>query len=533
MTSSRRSPSNAAGAASSWKLSRSLFAPLTALDWLLILLLGSFLLANCVVHSQHRLLWSDELLAARITGDTFPSMVRGWWWGADGGPPLFYLGGWLLQHLFGHAELSLRLFSAAGMGIAATLLWAAARRYAGTLPVAVAVATCFLLPSYVRWQEVNGRFYGLFFATAALASLMFLITAECEPTTATLLCLALSHAALLGSHTLGIVYSFSLIAGTVVLDRSYARWRPKLYLAALAGWLVLPLCYHALRQSSWVAPVTFWTVKPNHHEFLLGLTAFSPALLHLSPVFLLLAAGRLYFTGAWRQIPRGPLALCAALVLAQTILFLKSQTGISIYSDRYLLPLLTVTILSLAGFLQLVLPRKLTLAMGNPGAAVVALAVMIPCCVFAFRQQDLYWLYPRKGLVERLTAGIPNGSPVLTTSLPPFLLLSHYDSDRRVLYLLDTKRNLGGDTPSGDFYTQRLLTNWTRAGYNTQDLLPCHVLMSSFPDFYVLADPSGDRWIGTELRNAGYSAQKIGTIPEWYAVTLWHIRQTSSSRYPC
>ena len=179
MTSSRRSPSNAAGAASSWKLSRSLFAPLTALDWLLILLLGSFLLANCVVHSQHRLLWSDELLAARITGDTFPSMVRGWWWGADGGPPLFYLGGWLLQHLFGHAELSLRLFSAAGMGIAATLLWAAARRYAGTLPVAVAVATCFLLPSYVRWQEVNGRFYGLFFATAALASLMFLITAEC------------------------------------------------------------------------------------------------------------------------------------------------------------------------------------------------------------------------------------------------------------------------------------------------------------------------------------------------------------------
>ena len=168
----------------------------------------------------------------------------------------------------------------------------------------------------------------------------------------------------------------------------------------------------------------------------------------------------------WRCVPRLP--------WPKTILFLKSQTGISIYSDRYLLPLLTVTILSLAGFLQLVLPRKLTLAMGNPGAAVVALAVMIPCCVFAFRQQDLYWLYPRKGLVERLTAGIPNGSPVLTTSLPPFLLLSHYDRDRRVLYLLDTKRNLGGDTPSGDFYTQRLLTNWTRAGYNTRT--SCHAM---------------------------------------------------------
>ncbi len=415
---------------------------MTPADWTLVLLLAAFLFGLCWFRSRTRLFWADELYGARVVGDpSFRHMLTGWRDGADGGGLVYYLLARLWTRLFGLNELTFRLFSTAGMAAAVVFVWAAVRRYTSTLIVALSVGIVFLTPAVMLWQEVNARFYGLFLASAALASLFFLVTAERTPTRSDLLLTACAHTCLVGSHILGLVYSFSLIAGMFLLDRLERRTRWPLYLTAGSGWLLLPLSYQAIRSSASVAQGSFWTRKPGPLQLLLGWSVFGKTTLWLLLVLAFLVLLRTWILrkaprpAPWQSQHRSVLFLIASLCLAQLILYAKSQVGVSIYSDRYLLPVSIATVFALAWCLARLLPRS-TAALPPTISFSLAAVALLPLCLFAYRRVSYPYLYPAPGYPQRASAAIPPGAPVLA-SIPAFTLFANYDPAHRYLFLLD------------------------------------------------------------------------------------------------
>ncbi|MBE7182089.1 MAG: glycosyltransferase family 39 protein, partial [Terriglobus roseus] len=199
-------------------------------DWIMFAMVCSIMVSLTVVRSRTHLLWADELFTrSMITPPSVKTTLLGSYKGADGGGVLFYLlaRGWYL--IFGDSALALRLFSTLGMCSALLFTWAGARRYFAPLPVGLAVALMYLSTPVLLWQNDNARFYGLFLASAALASYLFLKSAEQPLTRLELVALAAAHSGLIGSHILGIAYSFALITGMVLLDLSSQRLRPSLY----------------------------------------------------------------------------------------------------------------------------------------------------------------------------------------------------------------------------------------------------------------------------------------------------------------
>lgn len=136
---------------------------MTAADWFLAYCFSATFLTLCVLRSRTHFLWADEIFGYRVlSAQPFSSVVKGWWEGADGGGPVYYLLAKVWIHFFGLSALTLRLFSAAGMCTAVLLLWITARRFLSTVAISFSMGLVYLIPLETRWQEVNGRFYVLF-----------------------------------------------------------------------------------------------------------------------------------------------------------------------------------------------------------------------------------------------------------------------------------------------------------------------------------------------------------------------------------
>ena len=522
------------------KLPARTFAVLTWADLALLLALAAFLIVMCAVRSRTRLLWADELLGDRLlNAPTSVGAMRGWWEGADGGGPMYYVLGRLWVGLFGHTALSLRMFSAAGMAAGLALVWTAARRYFSLVSVAWSSAVVYLYAAGVRWQEVNGRFYGLFFAAAALASLWFLVVADRQTSRKDLVMTGLAHALLIGSHILGMVYSFSLIVGMVGLDcvRGQVRW--KLYASAVAGWTMLLLSAHAIYRSTSIAKDVFWTSRPAHHEFLLGLGASNALVMRLVFILLLLALAKVglqhKFGAVWRSLPSSSATwLCGCLILAQALLFLKSQRGISIYADRYLIPLTAVTVFLLAACLDGLLDQWRFFKGGSCAALGIALLVIVPVASYAIRQKDLDQLYPYLGLPERIAAQLPPHAPVLVSYLPDFTLLTRYDPSRRYYFLIDWPYDLRPDHPRGDYSGQREMENWRRAGYLPDRIVECPRVFEENESLYLLLDPGRMDWLADRLlHNPAFLSKQIGGSNEWAPYSLWVVQRVLPGPAPC
>ena len=517
---------------------RSPFACMSATDWGLVCLLSAFLFALCAVRSRSRLLWADELYGYRVLGSpSIRGMLRGWYQGADGGGLFYYLLGRLWVDAFGLSALTLRLFSTLGMAAAMALNWTALRRYVCTFAAAVSIGVVYLTPAVMLWQELNGRFYGLFLAFAALASLWFLVTAEREPTRSDLVITTLAHACLIGSHILGLVYSFGLIAGGLTLDDWRKRPRWKLHLAEAAGWLMIPVSYHAMRSSSSVATDVFWTRRPDLAQLLLGFAIFGTVTVYLLAGVLVLAVLHRFLSRqtvpSMRQTEYlAPVFLIGSLVLAQAILFIKSQTGISVYSDRYLIPIGIGTALGFAIALQSLLSKAIRQPRSRGFGLSFSLFALIPFFAFALSRQTNFALYPPTGYTQKLAAMIPRDAPVLT-NLPAFTLLSTYDPTHHYLFMLDWSYDLQ-PSQHRDVSGERLMENWKRAGYEAGNILPCTSIFSRYPDNYVLLAPYRGSWFEDRLlHNPAYSVQQLAVSTQWQYLTLWRVHRVGAGSLPC
>ena len=303
--------------------------------WLFLCAGWLALLLSCAVHSFHSPMWVDELYSYNLIRDpSLAHMLAALGDQADGAMPLFYLLIRPWAALFSTHEIALRLFSSAAFCAAFALIWNTLRRAFDFWPSALALALVVGTSHVIRFENANVRFYGLFFALIALATLLTVKFGEREkPGPGLLAGNVLAQAALVLCHPLGGIYSATLLtalcAGDVLLRR---RVRLAAVLSYPAGWLALLLWFRQiLRQADLNHPHS-WVPVPEYRELprvLYGGSDFYPLFL----LFVVLAAWRLltpgrpaeprafvegeppFSPGACRQLIIGVALVCVPLLL--------------------------------------------------------------------------------------------------------------------------------------------------------------------------------------------------------------------------
>ena len=508
------------------------------IDWVYLGLISLLLILLCAVRSRTRLLWADETYGYTLfLSHSLSSAMRGWYEGADGGGPLYYALGSLWFTLVGLSAFTLRLFSTLGFIVALGFLWRSGRRFYAAPILAIAVSATFFLSRVTLWQAVNGRFYGLMLAATAFVVYCFLRAELVAPTPALLGMTATAHACLIGSHILGMVYSATLLLGLPALDLlRRRRLRPSLYLAGLSGWLILPLCRHAIHATTSVAKNAFWTVRPTLGDLLFGVAAFN------RPLVLLL----LFFVGAtilvrsqsgrntaqprssWRASSRLPLYIVIGAILsAQLVLYLKSQHGLSIYSDRYLLPVSLATIFLLAeGMTNLRSALAAKVPAWHPPAAGIALGVLLVTAARAFTNAPYAQLYPSPTMPARFAAQLPSQRQVLVTEAPAFTFLRLADPTHQYFFISDSVYDRDPSQANVDVAAQYLLANWRRAGFARSSILDVAELQQLNVDVTLLVDPMHDGWVQTRLlTDPRLNLKKVGVITDFYTFTIWQVHR--------
>ncbi|MBN1440078.1 MAG: glycosyltransferase family 39 protein [Anaerolineales bacterium] len=199
--------------------------------------LAAFLLR--LVNLGRQGLWFDEAYTAFVVRRPPAEMVQ--FLITDGvHPPLYYvlMAAWV--RLFGDSEVSLRLPSAIGGGVAVWILYLLVRRMTGEREALVSAAFLGASP-FLIWHSMDARMYSLE-CLAAVAAAFFFWEYLHRPAAGAFLGFIFSHALLYGTHYFGV---FLLLAEAFFL---ILGWRDHLrvWIPFLAG------------QAAALAPLAVW-----------------------------------------------------------------------------------------------------------------------------------------------------------------------------------------------------------------------------------------------------------------------------------
>src|SRR5881397_2483501 len=112
------------------------------------------LIASCLIVSPKKSFWNDELYSYYLLADSsFVHMLRAFHDKINNAPPLYFLLGWLWSRMFGAGELSLRLFSCLGIGVAFSAVWVALRRTFSFTATSIGVLAAFCASPLVLAQN--------------------------------------------------------------------------------------------------------------------------------------------------------------------------------------------------------------------------------------------------------------------------------------------------------------------------------------------------------------------------------------------
>lgn len=507
---------------------------MSSADQVILVVLAVGIVAVSVYRSSAHLFWPDELLGYRLLATpTVKGMLRGWYEGADGGGLLYYLFARAWVTLFGLSELTLRLFSTLGMLISIFFIWLCGRRFASPFVVAVAVSVVYLVPVEFLWQASDGRFYGMFLASAALCSFVFLSGTETKATPSLLLWTALAHTLLVGSHILGVVYSGFLILGMFLVGRP--REKLSLASAAAVGWILVPLSWHAARASASIAVRPFEVPPPALDDLITGPTLSDPfATGILAFLLALLVMSRFWSFRQGRApfMPRGAGIFLLCAFGAMTALFLKSQIGVPVFRERYLFPVTVATTLLLVFLLKRSLPASWSKPLATAPTVLLSLCVMMPPVIFAAFRPMKEDVYPSSAFIR--TASALPATPVVVTHFPTYNVLSHYDRSHEYVYMVNWQYDLAPGRRPADYSSERLMENIERGGFEEVKVLPCHEIFARYSDFTLITEPRRQEWMTTQLlHNQSFHVEQLVGFQPWRKATAWSIHRLSSGRLPC
>lgn len=470
--------------------------------WLLPALGVVSLLLSCVLWSLKKPLLGDEAFThIELSDPSLRHLLSAATRLGGAGMPLFYLTAWPWAHFFGLGDLSLRLYSSAGVCGAFFILCSALQRRFGFRAGFLGAAFGLFASLIVMDQNVEARGYGLYLLLAALAVVAWLrIAEEPRPGFRDLALLALTQAGLVLGHVIGLLYGGLMLLALVVLDRLHARFRLRVYAGFVAGWLALILWIPAIRASAAVGRPHSWIPVPSFGDLAIGFSfwlyggIYYP-ILHASSIGLFagwlcaVVCVAVLTVSAVRRLRSNPpeqqalILLGLVLMLAPFAFFAVSVVLSPIYVARYMIPsAIGVAILAASwvdrrsSTARTVL--KVTLLLALP----VATALLAKPAV------------PDIARVDRLAAG----RPVVCDWLDDFLVLSQDNRSRLAAqYPLDWQAALHGPPSATGAY--KLMENYRQAGYLTSGLLDLPNVLSQ--SSFVVLDNAQTNWFHLEIES--------------------------------
>ena len=503
----------------------------TLLDALTAAALIAVTVALCLTYSHGRIMWSDEIFGWMLVNDpSFSHMLFAWRSGADGGGIVFYLLARAWIAVFGHTTLAFRMFSAAGVAIAAIFTFFTIRRFTRWSIALFSVALLWFTSDNVLWQILQARFYGLLLAEVAAAGYLFVCaSASPRPTRTLLLLTFLCHTALAGTHPFGLVYSAATVCAMLLFDLLHRR-RPLLPLAAVAGWWILLPSLQAIRNTAAVGKPHFWTTTPTPADLGAAYSCWSlPAAIALgatSALFLLHLvrsrrrpdASHTHTSPTASLLRSSPILFSLALLLVPALVWIYSQGAASFFVDRYLLPIVIAMALLLAHLLTALIPLPSSAATSRLprlvfGLAALALAIWAP--LIAFVQYPGYAQYPPVGDNRGILPLLPRGLPLVIEPVNLFDQLVLYSQSPGLHYVsvLDWQQAIGPNSLRGESTAFHEMENWRKVGYFPGTILHLDELLAPRKPFAVL-DVNGILWFENHFEhNPAYEARLLGTIP--------------------
>jgi hypothetical protein len=308
------------------------------------------LLTACFIVCAKKYFLDDELISFILVTD--PSqfhMLRALADQVDVSPPFYYVLAWLWARVFGASEISLRIISSLGMGLAFFITWRVIRPTFGLWATSLGITGAFFLSLLVLEHNAEARFYGLFMAIGALALLQYGRFNRNG--------LACSwkdffsnmgiHGSLVLTHNFGLLYS-GIFLLAYILTGTYKRvFASKVYLSVILGWLafwpwLVPFFFHQAE----VGNPHSWIPVPGYRELLLSfshgimITLFIPVIILLSWFMSINAAYSKDNVSKFGLSPSSfPLLILGFLlvVLPPIPTWIISRTVISVFADKYMI----------------------------------------------------------------------------------------------------------------------------------------------------------------------------------------------------
>ncbi|MGC2404430.1 MAG: hypothetical protein WA510_31860 [Acidobacteriaceae bacterium] len=457
--------------------------------------------------------------------------------GADGGQPLFYATAWFWATLFGASVLSLRLYSCLCVCGAFLVTWLCIRRVYGLWATAFGVLTIWGASGLLLDQNAEGRFYGLFMLSVAIAVAVYQQLAAPGKATRRLLVLNLiAQAALVLTHILGLIYSGLILAALMLFDAMDHRFRIKVYLSHAAGCLALLFWIPAIRASmaagkphSWIPIPTlkslydsylFWAYLPwlslvqRHSSGLVfQIVRRGADLSLLLPLVVVLGFWlRNLFRAEGRRSTsnqENALQLIAfALLLAPAVLFVLSVLVTPVLISRYVLPSaigMAIVLAVFANWLSLTIPVSLHTASRQIAIVIVIFLVGSPILSALIRgPESANWRFLD---VRRLDGIFAPQTPVVVGWQQDFSKLMRYSREPQSHYyfLLDWPAALAG--PRTYVLDYHLMRSYRDAGYYSKNIQDSMNFLCSHADFVVLdshasdSTDEGTTWFDYSIRN--------------------------------
>src|SRR6266702_1566653 len=309
-----------------------------------LLILSAICFASLSVYlSGRRIMWSDELLAWNLLTDpSWHHMIQSWSRGADSGGPLFYLLARPLLLITGPHPLTVRLFSAFCLWLAAVLWWGTLRQTFSGSSALIALFLIWLCNGDFVDHLAEVRFYVLFVLAATVSFSAVIWIEEKQPSDRIIFLVCfLTNAFLISAHMLGLIYS-----AVIVVALLFATLPPRRRLAAIggafAGWLILLAYLPAIRAG---AGNLTWILLPGIRD-LLRFYLHSPTVnRYVDGSLLLFVTASLMLCLMWSRnllaMPRGRrmlLVLCLLLFLIPAGFYVVSHIYKPIFAGRYMMP---------------------------------------------------------------------------------------------------------------------------------------------------------------------------------------------------
>jgi len=497
-------------------------SPIGTADYVSITCLVAVLLLLSFLRSLYTMYSSDEIMTVMVFRQpNLHAMLQAWRDGIDSGGLWFFLLGRAWSSFLGTSPLSMRMFTALGVASAGAVLWIAARRFYSTLQVAAGVSFVFAFSWVLLWQLDYARTYGLFLFASALVLYLIVSGEDFVPVRPVfVLATMAAYALLTGSHILGGFYVAVFLGLQVILDIRSHRFRPILYLSAIAASLpVVVFTIPNLRSTSALGKPRFWTTPPSFKHLFTLTDVWDHRVTGGFAIVLLLVFLHLRFNPR-----RAPVYLLTAVfALADLFLFVYSRLTTSIYVDRYLLPFNLVAVLlfcELFAQLQEADAPMPALRRGLP-ALFLVLALASLCVPKLKGTSD-----PLPDYTTGLVASLPHNLPVVDADAGSFVELDFYQHDAlqpKLIYPLDLTIALDPLNTQGVSGIHEL-ENMKAHGFYPSDILSTSAVLSSVDgvagtdrDFLVLENqivPSADLWLKRHiLADPRFSATKFESYP--------------------